>query len=94
MGGRLQLVAFQMGIKIMKEKLRKDPGVPGRRSRGWSHTVLPNTPIKRPGSEAEDAAWGVRDPRLLPVVLLWLVAVSCPILFPLQQQSSFPALAV
>lgn len=28
MGGRLQLVVFQMSIKIVKMKLWEDPGVP------------------------------------------------------------------
>lgn len=34
------MAAFHMGLKMMKEKLWKDPGVPPA---GWSHTVPPDT---------------------------------------------------
>lgn len=85
----MQLVAFQMGIK-MKEKLRKDPGVPrkavqrlephspAKRSTGQGSTqkVLPGA-SKTPGCSLSHCSgwWG--EP--------------CPDFFPLQQQSGFPA---
>lgn len=49
--------------------------------------------MKQTGIDAEDAAWGVQRPGLLPVVSLCLVAVSCAVLFPLVQLPSLSSVS-
>ena len=46
----MQLVAFQMGIKIMKEKLQKDPGVPRQAVR----RLEPHSPTKHSHQTARE----------------------------------------